>query len=79
MSDKFLESVMTMNPPAPKELLNIIFCNCENGCGSRFGCRKAGLQCSLVCGQCDGQAFLNASPYQIDINEDDTFDPEILE
>lgn len=79
MRDEFLEPVMTMNPPAPEELLNTIFCNCKNGCGSRCGCRKAGLQCSLACGQCNGQACLNASPYQSDLNEDGTFDPEILE
>ncbi|KAI4488083.1 hypothetical protein M0804_004931 [Polistes exclamans] len=79
MRKEFLEPVMTMNPPAPEELLNKIFCNCKNGCGSRCGCRKAGLQCSLVCGQCNGQACLNALPYQSDLNEDGTFDPEILE
>ena len=65
---------MTMNPSAPKELLNTVFCNCKNGCGSQCGCRKAGLQCSLACGQCNVQACRNASPYQSDINEDGTFD-----
>ncbi|KOB66328.1 Uncharacterized protein OBRU01_21377, partial [Operophtera brumata] len=51
----------------------------NSGCGPRYGCRKAGLQCSLACGQCNGQACLNALPYQTDINEDGTFDPEIME
>ena len=78
MPDEFLESVVTMNPPAPEELPNTVFCNCKNSCGLQCGCRKAGLQCSLVCGQCNGQACLNASPYQSDINEDSTFDPEVL-
>ncbi|KAF2902748.1 hypothetical protein ILUMI_03438 [Ignelater luminosus] len=50
-----------------------------NGCGSRCGCRKLGLQCTLACGQCNGQACLNASPYQSDLDKDSTFDPEILE
>ena len=79
MRDEFLKSVMTMNPPAPEELLNTTFWSCKNGCGSRCRCRKAGLQFSLTCDQCNGQAYLNASPHQNDINEDGTFDPEILE
>ncbi|GBP08120.1 hypothetical protein EVAR_2915_1 [Eumeta japonica] len=55
------------------------FLQLQSVCGSRCGCRKAGLQCSLACGQCNGQACLNALPYQSDINEDGTFDPEIME
>nr|CAI5846711.1 unnamed protein product [Callosobruchus analis] len=47
MRNGFLEPVTTILPPAPDELLNTIFCNCKSGCGSRCGCRKAGLQCSL--------------------------------
>ncbi|CAG4954975.1 unnamed protein product [Colias eurytheme] len=31
------------------------------------------------CGQCNGQACLNALPYQSDISEDGTFDSEIME
>ncbi|KAL4713711.1 hypothetical protein ACJJTC_004242 [Scirpophaga incertulas] len=66
-------------PPAPAELLNVIFCNCKNGCGSRCGCRKSGLQCSLACGQCNGQACLNASLYPSNPDEENTYDPDILE
>ncbi|KAK4880417.1 hypothetical protein RN001_008563 [Aquatica leii] len=36
------------------------------GCGSRCGCTKSRMQCSLACGQYNGQACLNASPYQSD-------------
>ena len=79
MRNELLEPVMTVNPPALEESLNTIFRNCKNGCGSRCGCRKAWLQCSLACGQCNGQAYLNFSPNQSDINEDDTLDPKILE
>ena len=78
MCDEFLEPCYD-NPPAPEELFDTIFWNCKNDCVLRCGCRKAGLQCSLACGQCNGQAYLNASPYQSDINEARTFDPEILE
>ncbi|KAK4887803.1 hypothetical protein RN001_004074 [Aquatica leii] len=38
-----------------------------------------GMQCSLAYGQCNGQACLNASPYQSDVNEDAALDLEILE
>ncbi|GFY50124.1 uncharacterized protein TNIN_488681 [Trichonephila inaurata madagascariensis] len=41
--------------------------------------RKSGLQCSLACGQCNGQACFNASRYENDLDEDCTFDPEILQ
>lgn len=54
MRNDFLEPIMTILPPAPEDLLNTIFCNCKSGCGSRCGCRKAGLQCSLACGQRNG-------------------------
>nr|CAI5852294.1 unnamed protein product [Callosobruchus analis] len=74
MRNGFLEPVTTITPPAPDELLNIIFCNYKSGRGSRCGCRKAGLQCSLACGQCNGQACLNAVAYETDVNEDRTFD-----
>ena len=39
----------------------------------------AGLQWSLAYGQCNRHVYLNASPYQSDVNENDTFDPKILE
>ncbi|KAF5278602.1 hypothetical protein FQA39_LY00644 [Lamprigera yunnana] len=60
-------------------LLNTIVCKCNNGYGLRCGCRKSELQCFLTCGQCNGQTCLNVSPYQNDLDEDSTFDPEILE
>lgn len=56
-----------------------MFYNCKSGCGSPCGCKKFGLQRSLACGQCNWQAGLNALSYQSDVNEDRTFDPEIME
>ncbi|GFS56691.1 uncharacterized protein TNIN_84961 [Trichonephila inaurata madagascariensis] len=67
-----------LEPQKWDELLNTIFCNCKNGCGSRYGCRKSGLQCSSAC-QCNGQACFNASRYESYLDEDCTFDPEILQ
>nr|CAI5844772.1 unnamed protein product [Callosobruchus analis] len=52
---------------------------CKSDCGVRCGCRKAGLQCSLACGQYNGQACLSAVAYETHVNEDRTFDPEIRE
>nr|CAI5823825.1 unnamed protein product [Callosobruchus analis] len=52
---------------------------CKSDCGLRCGFRKAELQCSLACGQCNAQACLNALAYETDVNEDRTFDPEIME
>lgn len=79
LQDEFLQPITTLLPPAPDELLSTIFCNCKNGCGSRCGCRKSGLQCTLACGQCNGQACLNAVVLQDDSEEETAFDPEILE
>ncbi|GFY69747.1 uncharacterized protein TNIN_256561 [Trichonephila inaurata madagascariensis] len=79
LRNEFLEPIMTILSPAPDELLNTIFCNCKNGCGLRCGCRKSGLQCSSACGRCNGQACFNASRYESDLDEDCTFDPEILQ
>lgn len=79
LQNRVFEPIKTTSSPAPDELLNTIFCNCKNGCGTRCGCRKSGLPCSPACGQCSGQACLNASPYQSDLDEDETCDPGILE
>lgn len=64
MRDEFLEPIMTMNPPAPKELLfpqysetarMVVFCDVDKG---KQGCAKR-----------NEQACLNASPYQRDVNK----------
>lgn len=70
-----LQPITTLIPPAPEELLNSIFCNCTKGCGSNCGCRKVGLQCSVVCGSCRGQSCLNTTPddtiVESEFNEDE--------
>jgi hypothetical protein len=45
----------------------------KKGCGSSCGCRKLGLQCSSVCGECNGQACLNASSYPDDLKEESEY------
>ncbi|XP_072387211.1 uncharacterized protein [Diabrotica undecimpunctata] len=79
MQNEFLEPITTLLPPAPEELLNTIFCNCKKSCGSNCGCRKSGLQCTLICGQCNGQSCLNASSTSDDFNEESEYAPDILE
>jgi hypothetical protein len=69
LQNDILEPTTTLLPPAPEELLYRIFCNCKKGCGSSCRCRKLGLQCSSVCGQCNEQACLNASSYPDDPEE----------
>ena len=67
LQNEFLEQIL---PPAPDELLNTIFCNCKNGCGPRCGSRKSGLQCTLACDLCNGQACLNAVSLQNEPEEE---------
>ncbi|VVC37834.1 Hypothetical protein CINCED_3A016765 [Cinara cedri] len=54
MDDNILEPVTTLLPPAPKDLLNMIFYNCTKGYGTNCGCRKIGVNCSIICGHCRG-------------------------
>ncbi|KAF5293983.1 hypothetical protein FQR65_LT10954 [Abscondita terminalis] len=46
---------------------------------TEYGGAAGQLADLCACGQCNEQVCLNASPYQSDVNGDDTFDPEILE
>jgi hypothetical protein len=73
LQNDILEPTTTLLPPAPEELLYRISCNCKKGCGSSCGCRKLGLPCSLVCGQCNGQACLIASSYLDDLKEESEY------
>ena len=54
-----LVPIMTDEPAAADELLNILRCNCQmssqNTCGtSRCSCRSNGLKCVPACGDCRG-------------------------
>lgn len=62
---------MTTLEPAPDELLKLVSCKCEKGCGRLCGCRKAGLKCSEICYSCHGQTCTNAKLIEIDEIEDD--------
>ena len=76
LNNNILEPVTTLLPPAPDSILNTIFCNCTKGCGANCGCRKIGLSCSIVCGNCHGQSCLNAMPEASAANTFDNYSTE---
>ena len=49
-------------PPAPDNVLKMIYCGCKKGCGSSCGCRKTGLFCTSACTECSGTSCLNYLP-----------------
>ncbi|GBP48392.1 hypothetical protein EVAR_36826_1 [Eumeta japonica] len=72
---KLLMPVQNSKPPAPSELLKLIFCKCKGNCGAMCGCRKAGMKYSAVCFHCSGETCSNVMELSELINEND-FDDE---
>lgn len=62
--------VCMKKPPAPDELLKMIFCQCKKGCGALCGCRKVGLYCNSTCSGCSREDCSNSPPV-IEEDEDD--------
>lgn len=53
--------IKTDMPPASQELLRLFRCNCKTGCNNaRCGCKKHGLECSHMCGECKGVSCMNS-------------------
>ena len=50
-------------------ILEVIRCECKTGtdaaCRKRWSCRKNGLFCEMVCGQCQGEEYSNESKSSI--------------
>ena len=65
---------LTTQEAAPPELLKLISCRCEKGCGRQCGCRKGGLKCSEICFFCHGQSCTNAREFEVE--ELDEYDDE---
>lgn len=61
--------VYTLDPVAPDDLLNLIYCNCKGNCGNRCTCRKAALPCSHICGNCLGTSCSNCPEFNNDTEE----------
>ena len=48
-------------PAAPSETLNVICCSCTKYCcTNRYTCRKYGMHCTPVCGECRGVSCTNS-------------------
>ena len=70
---------VTMNKkPAPKLLLDLVFCNCKKGSCNNCTCKKAGLYCSNVCGSCCIRMCPNLPPLPLDDDDSDDENEEIL-
>lgn len=50
----------------PPEVSTMISCRCQSGCGKQCGCRKHGLQCSKLCGFCNGDTCTNSPRIKMD-------------
>ena len=71
LTDSGYSPVLTDLPPAPPELLKVIWCDCTTDCTSaRCTCRKNGLKCTLACGHCQGTSCTNGST--VDVAEEDS-------
>ena len=71
----FFAPISTDLEPAPKELLNLVCCNCKttswNTCGTNICfCQKNGLTCVAACGGCRGESCKNFGAETEDENED---------
>ena len=72
-----LQAIPTLKPPAPKELLEVIVCNCKTGCRSmKCTCKKHGLECSLACGICKGVSCDNCHQPEVKDDDDDDGDDD---
>ncbi len=65
----------TDKPPAPGHLLNVIRCKCKTDCHTtRCSCKKHGLECSAMCGECKGVSCLNSPEVSLSIRDEDYLD-----
>ena len=64
--DDMLSPVYTDRQAASNSVLNMVSCGCKTGCGKRCSCRKADLDCSVMCSTCIGQNCSNACPLDSD-------------
>lgn len=66
-----LAPVFTIDPVAPKEILDMIFCRCATDCSSaRCSCKKMSMNCSPLCHNCQGNC-LNGVPVLMNEDEDE--------
>lgn len=60
--------IMTDQPAAPPEILDVVHCSCKKDCGTkRRTCKKHGLPCTAICRECRGTSCTNSQlPYLSD-------------
>lgn len=61
-----------LNDPAPQKLLKTISCKCKKGCMGNCSCRKNGLQCTVLCKECEGRSCENCPEPEEHSDEDDS-------
>ena len=64
-----LRPITTARPAAPQDLLSLIVCACKDECVRNCECRKSGLSCSSMCGNCSG---LECDNRDMNIIDEDT-------
>lgn len=64
--DKYLPQ-FTDKPAAPSQLLEVVYCGCKTDCNTRkCTCRKFGLPCPSVYGECRGVSCTNSQQPKYD-------------
>lgn len=60
IQDGMLFPTTTDLPPAPKEILKMIKCECSGSCDSKkCTCHKNGMTCTMSCKNCKGVSCQN--------------------
>ena len=65
-----LVAVTTGETAVPEEILNLISCNCKSACRNACGCRRLGLMCTNLCGQCQGISCTNVTQLTADTDSE---------
>ena len=74
--DGRLMPLQTDQPAAQVDILNVICCSCAKYCSTnRCTCRKYGIHCTPVCGECRGVSCTNSQLQ--DLSNDDMNDNNI--
>ena len=69
------EPVPTLDPMAPEELLQFTTCNCHGDCSNqRCSCKKSGVKCISLCGNCKGISCKNPIHDSVQSGEDSDLD-----
>ena len=65
--------IMTDQPAPPPEILEVVRCSCKKDCSTkRCTCKKHGLPCTDICGECCGTSCTNSQLPDFS----DEYDPE---